>query len=149
MEVYGAAPTPTPTPTPTPGAGISGIVTALPGSDIAGTTVGACPVVDSEPDCTNPSATIEITQSGSSAPYSLDVSAGLYAIAAYQTTDGNTFTVVGIYESSQNLVLVSPPASDINFQIEATASSASLNLSGMDKLNMGKFNLNDLRNLLQ
>ncbi len=155
MQVYndGSAP-PEPVdpvdPTPTPGTGISGTVTALPGTDIAGTLVGACPVVGDSPDCTNPASIIEIAQAGPSAPYTLDVSAGLYAVAAYQSADGgSTYTVVGIYENSQNLVYVSPPASDINFQIEIAAGATSLDVSGVDKLNSSKLNLDKLQDLLE
>ena len=136
-------PNPTPTPTPTPGTGISGTVTALPGSDIAGTLVGACPVIGQDADCQNIAARVEIVQSGPSAPYTLDVPAGQYAIVAAQDSNlDGSYTIVGAYST-----FVTPPASGIDFQIEVTTPS-SFDSSGIS-IDVSGLNFSEFQGLLE
>jgi hypothetical protein len=83
-------PGPIPGPTPPTGDGISGTLSAPSGGDVAGVLVGSCVVVDQSFDCSAPSTVvISITQSDTSAPYTLAAPAGDYVVVAQQDVDGD------------------------------------------------------------
>lgn len=151
MAVIGGgtpSPSPNPSPTPTPpggGSGISGTVFAIDqATPVSGTIVGACPYVGSEPDCNN-AVTVTLNASAPSAAYSLDnLPAGQYAVVAIQDYDGDgTFESGGAYPQP-----VMSPATGIDIQL-APASTTSLSISGIDKLEKSSFNLTKIQGLLE
>jgi uncharacterized protein (DUF2141 family) len=122
----GPVPSPTPGPTPPPpsGDGISGTVFAASGGDVAGTLVGACAVMNQSFDCSAPSTIVTtITQSGSSASYTLPAPAGDYVVVAQQDVDGDgTIDYEGGYgydPASDSFQTVTPPAQGIDVSLQA------------------------------
>ncbi len=125
-------PTPAPigqTPIDQPGGNtISGTVTAPTGGDIGGTEIGACPVVNNAPDCTNV-VSLVVTQSGSSAAYSLDAQAGQsYVVFAYKDTnnsggDADNGDYLGGYPTVESPTAVTAPATNIDFALAVVGGS--------------------------
>ncbi len=109
-------PGPTPDPTPPPSeASISGTLFAPSGGDVTEALVGACAVVDESFDCSAPSTVVTtITQSGSTAPYTLAAPAGDYVVVAQQDVDGNG-TID--YEGGYGYEIVIAPAQGIDITL--------------------------------
>jgi uncharacterized protein (DUF2141 family) len=125
----GPVPGPTPDPTPPPsGEGISGTLFATSGGDVGGTLVGACAVVNQSFDCSAPSTVVTtITQSGSSAPYTLAAPAGDYVVIAQQDMDGDgTVDYEGGYgydPASDAFQIVASPAQGIDVTLQAVGAA--------------------------
>ena len=108
------------TPTPTPGdSTILGTLSAPAGVDVSTTEVTACAIINEEIDCTNGVSTI-IVQSGSSAPYSLNVQAGQpYVVFALKDVNGNGTRddgdYFGAYPSADAAQDITAPASNIDY----------------------------------
>ena len=118
-------PTTPPTTPPPSGTTISGTVTAPAGGDVISTGVGACPIAaDGSFNCGDAGAIIiTITQSGPSAPYSLNVLAEQpYAVVAVKDTnssggidDGDYRTYYPTFDSPSAVIA---PASGIDLTME-------------------------------
>lgn len=133
-------PTPDPTPPPPSGDGISGILFAASGGDVAGTQIYACAVVNQSDedelevldhmsfDCSAPSTVgTTISASGSSAPYSLATPAGDYVVVARQdVNDDGTFDYFGGYgydPASDTFQIVASPAQGIDVTLQAVGAA--------------------------
>jgi hypothetical protein len=95
-------------------------------SDVKGFVVIGCLLDLTTQDCDyDKSPYVTITQSGSSAPYQLEAPAGNYLIIAWKDTNNNgsldeDADEVGYYlDSSNEVVLVTSPASNIDIRITA------------------------------
>jgi Bacterial Ig-like domain (group 2)/Uncharacterized protein conserved in bacteria (DUF2141) len=130
VSVTGGAGNPPP---PPPGGGgtLSGTVTAPTGKSVSGTTVAACFIENG--GCNADSANsqfVEITQAGSSAPFSFTgLAAGQYGLLAIKDANANGTLDAGDYTgchiSIGNCVALTPPGTGKNIPMEVYAGGTS------------------------
>ena len=110
--------------------GIAGQVTAPQGGAINATEVAACPVSAGSFSCAN-ARTATLSGTGASAAFQLkDLTPGQYVVVAIKDVNGSGSLDVGdwygTYPTPNTPTPVTPPSSNINFQMGVIASATSL-----------------------